>query len=258
MQDPISTPPIVVEWLGVQARITVFHPDEALARGLSEWWGNAFGEPPEKIETKPREHSQLVSGTVAYGQLAINAGQGRTDFILGPNSEALTESNPIWPVPAIGSYRQMMNNMTEPVGKWLESSPPVYRLAVGARLLAPGPELDAVHSVLSVFLPELNLRGLATPDFTFRVNRARSATSSPGVLINRLATWSIAEGQSVAIAPNRPLPPATRVQYAAHLELDINTRPNDPGERFGINTSLPILDELIGFAIEIAEQGDKP
>lgn len=111
--------------------------------------------------------------------------------------------------------------------------------------------------MLDGFLPNLNLRGLATPDFTFRVNRARTSKNQAEVLINRLPTWSIAQGQNVTVVPNQPGPHTGPVQYAAALELDINTDPAHSGE-FNKGASAAIFDELADLAIEIAEEGDQP
>ena len=257
MEDsPVATR-IVVEWLALHTRITAFHPDEIVFTNLTNWWQNTFDEQPARTESKPRENSELVSGRVSHWQLTANARPGRTDFVLEPNGEVNTESNPVWPVPATGTYRQTMEELAIPVEGWLKVVPQVYRLAVGALLLSPGPGLDAVHSTLSSFLPEVKLNGLSTPDFIFRVNRVRSATNISGVAINRLATWSIAQGQSVAISPNRAEPEAGPVQYAAHLELDINTR-TEPNSAFTTAATPAIFKQLMDMAIEIAEQGDTP
>ena len=249
--------PIRVEWLTVQARITVFHQGPTSADALNTWWDRAFTSPPLRTETRPQENVQLVSGATGHGQLTASARPGRVDFILDLNDDGPMESQSVWPVPATGNYRETAKSMADPVHKWLTDSPPAYRLAVGARLLAPGPEIVDVHSTLDGFLPNLNLRGLATPDFTLRVNRTRLSTNQPEVLINRLSTWSIAQGQNVAISPNRPPPQPLPVQYAAHLELDINTSLAN-GEEFSDGISGIILDELVDLAIEIAEKGDQP
>lgn len=109
-----------------------------------------------------------------------------------------------------------------------------------------------MYSTLDGFLPNLNLRGLDAPYFALRVNRSRPSRNQTEVLINRLTLWSIVPGQNVTIFHIQPFSHTRLVQYAAHINLDINAVPANSAE-FGNGLPAIILYCLVDLAIEIAE-----
>ncbi len=145
--------------------------------------------------------------------------------------------------------------MVDPIHKYIEKVERVNRLAFGAVLVAPGPSLDAVVATLTGALPQLGLDRLQTPDFVFRINRRLQSRHSPALTINRLFTWSIAQGQTVTLAAGPQPSQSHSIQYAANVDLDINTVPVAP-RAIPVDKSVVILDELVTLGLEIVEKGD--
>ena len=218
MEDQPRPSNDIRDWLTLQARLTTFHPDGTPMPDIAEWWQHTFRTEPDRIESMPRERSVQVGGNLPDGYLTVSSIPGRTDFILEPANEQSINSDRDWPGLSVRSYHEVVGNMVTPVRHWLNTQTPVYRLAVGARLLAPSPDLDSVYRSLGKFLPGIHLEGISNPDFIFRINRQRHSTHEPTVLINRVAAWSTAQGQNVTIPVGHEHPNPSTIQFAAHLE----------------------------------------
>ena len=246
------------QWHTVQSRVTIFYSGNAVMNSISEWWRNTFTEPLLRDETRNLEGTRVIGGLVNNRQWTTSISQNRIDCILQPTN-APPEPGAVWQIqPASGSYSEIIYDMADPIRKLIDQVPNVNRLAVGATLLTPGPSLHETYTVLASFLSGIPLDQVDAPDFTFRINRRRKSTKSPTVTINRLATWSIAQGQSVEIASSGGQTSQSNVvQYAANLELDINTASIAP-RSIPHERSPALLDELIGLAIEITDKGDVP
>ena len=247
------------QWHTVQSRVTIFHSGNSVMDSISDWWRNTFTEPLLRDETRNLEGTRVIGGLVNNRQWTTSVGQSRIDCILQPNN-APPEPGAVWQMqPASGSYRQIIYDMADPVRKLIDQISNIDRLGVGSTLLTPGPSLHETYTVLASYLPGIPLDQVDAPDFTFRINRRRKSTKSPTETINRLATWSIAQGQSVEIAASisGQTSQSNAVQYAANLELDINTALVSP-RSIPLERSHALLDELIGLAIEITEKGDVP
>ena len=248
-----------LKWVALQTRVTAFHPDGWKEEQLREWWEEEFTESPERTESKPRENSELVGGHLSKGHLIANASPGRTDFVLEPRKDPANEPSSEWPA-AAKTYQEALENSLELVDSWLSTDIQVNRLAVGAILILPCPDLNEVYGKLSKSLPGIDFSGSqSTPDFQFRINRVRKASeSSCGITINRLATWSVAQMHRVTIAAGVAEPQTNSVlQYAVQLELDINTRP-EADKCFSAEKRSHILKELKKMAVEIAAEGHTP
>ena len=241
-------------WRTAQSRITTFHANESIMDDWSEWWRQTFDQEPARTETRPHEQIHSVTGPVDHGIMIVTARPGRTDFLLQPNNELGTD---IAPSHASISFWQIASSVTTPTRAWIQSQKQLYRLALGAVLLSPGPDLETAYLKLSALLPKVDLTGITEPDFTYRVNRPRDSVARPGIPINRVTTWGIAQGQNVAFTPGVQSPQTSPIQYAAHLELDINTR-TSPDQVFDPATSSALLDELLQLGHEIATTGDQP
>ena len=76
--------------------------------------------------------------------------------------------------------------------------------------------------------------------------------------VNRLASWSIAQGHMVAvpIGSDQQVTSQAQISFGAHLELDINTNTGQ-GTPLDYSLQLTILDELVSLADEIAKNGDE-
>ena len=255
MSQPAPKPSI--DWLTVQSRVTVFHSGDVSASNLSAWWEHAFeGVPLLRDETRHLEGVRSLGGVVDDAMWIANAGSERTDFILQPNNNVPPQPNTVWGQSTVaGPHNEIVRSMVNPIHKYLEQVERIDRLAFGAVLVAPGPNLDAVIATLTGALPQLGLDRLQTPDFVFRINRRLQSRHSPALTINRLFTWSIAQGQTVTLAAGPQPSQSHSIQYAANVELDINTVPETP-RSIPVRESAVILDELVTLGLEIVEKGD--
>lgn len=243
-----------VKWLVQQSRFTVFHPGGGMATDLEDWWQDAFGVVPDVVESRPGENTVRVRGVADHGNWTAVAAPGRTDFVLEPDLGESVAVGDAWPLPDGAPYRETVSEMANLVDRWLVKEHPVYRLAVGARLLAPGPDLAFVYSALSAVLPGLSFDGMLSPDFLLRVNRERCLTVGFPFVVNRLAAWAVAQGQSVSISPAVGGVDVAPVRYAAHLDLDVNTRTDEFCSFSG--ASADVFRLLREMSVEIAEKGD--
>lgn len=252
-----SPPKPSIGWQIVQSRVTVFRSGDVSTNSLSDWWEDAFkGVPLLRDETRHLEGVRSLGGVVDDVMWTANAGPERTDFILQPNNNTPPQPNTVWGQSTVaGPHYEVALNMVDPIHKYLEKVGRVNRLAFGAVLVAPGPSLDTVIAALSGVLPQLELDRLQTPDFVFRINRRRQSRNSPTLTINRLFTWSIAQGQTVTLAAGPQPSQSHSIQYAANVELDINTVPVTSRD-IPVEKSVAILDELVELGLEIVEKGD--
>ena len=252
-----SAPKPSVGWQTVQSRVTVFHSGDASTSNLNNWWEYAFeGVPLLRDETRHLEGVRSLGGVVNDAMWTANATSERTDFILQPNNNMPPQPETVWgQLTVAGPYHEVVRSMGVPIQKYLNEVGRVNRLAFGATLIAPGPSLDAVVTTLSGVLPQLGLDRLQTPDFVFRINRRLQSRHAPALAINRLFTWGIAQGQTVTLAAGLQPSQSHSVQYAANVELDINTVPVT-SRGIPVEKSVVILDELVDLGLEIVEKGD--
>jgi hypothetical protein len=151
-------------------------------------------------------------------------------------------------------HPRVLKPFQELMSRWLTDCPPLQRLAFGAALYLPVKDrreaYDRLESLLHVGLKYSEDEG----DFVYQYNRRRVSQSAPQVKINRLSKWTwVPLGEVSAKDGVLVLPP----ESACLLELDINTAPEFPGvlpqDRY-----VPLFQEMIDLAVEIAARGDVP
>jgi hypothetical protein len=155
---------------------------------------------------------------------------------------------------AISLFAPLMNRWFE-----LDTCPTVQRLAFGTVMLQPVQDHQTGYRQLRQYLSSVQLDIDNSSDFLYQINRKRDSRVIPGLGINRLSKWSVAAWQTVSMQMG-PAPMRGALgsrHYACRLELDINTVPEFPGE-FERGQLSSIFQELLGLAVEIANQGDIP
>lgn len=249
-----------VEWSAQQLRATIFHGAGDVGDKIHEYWAKAFGSMPQQDETRNLEGVRVVGGQVSDMQWMANIRPDRVDIASQPVAAPLPGSSDVWYKPE-RAYQQIARELIEPSHLLVDTVSGINRLAVGALFLAPSSGISDAYAKFSVVLPDLHLEGLDAPDFSFRVNRKRQSQGSPALSVNRVATWSIAQGQTVSFGPVGS-GGASRldsgIQFAASLQLDINTVRTATGGRIPSDKAKNILSELMEMAVEIAELGDVP
>ena len=246
-----------IKWLAQQLRITVFHSAANLGDRIHGYWTEAFGSMPQQDETRNLEGVRVLGGQVGGMQWAMNLRPDRTDILAQPNVPA-TENPGVW-IAFEGTERQAIERLVDPGHRLIDLISGINRLAVGTSLVAPGPDLPGAYAKLRLALPGLNAEPPNTADFLFRNNRRRQSKHSSSLSINRVATWSIAQGQTVSYSSTRggrASADASIVEYAANLQLDINTVHVDASRQIPAEKAKDILTELVEMATEIAHRGD--
>ena len=260
MASTPNAPQPGIEWSAQQLRATIFHAPGDIGSGIHEFWTKAFGTMPQQDETRNLEGVRMVGGQVGDRQWVVNIRPERVDIILQPANIPPPGSGDVWNR-FEKPYRQVAQELNEPNRLVVDMVPSIHRLAVGALFLAPAPGLSETYAKLGIALPNLRLDGLDAPDFSFRINRRRQSQRSPGLWVNRLATWSIAQGQAVSfglVGSGGASAAGSEIQLAASLQLDINTAQVGTGRRMPTDKAKDILAELVEMATEIAEKGDVP
>jgi hypothetical protein len=91
-------------------------------------------------------------------------------------------------------------------------------------------------------------------DFLYQYNRRRRSQRVPEVKINRLSKWTWVPLGEVRAEGGELVFPA---ESACLLELDINTAPEFQGA-LPHDRYVPLFEEMVGLAVEIAARGDVP
>jgi hypothetical protein len=138
--------------------------------------------------------------------------------------------------------------------RWLVDCPPLRRLAFGAALFLPVEHRRKAYERLEDFL-HLGLKySDHEGDFLYQYNRRRQSLSFPELWINRLSKWTWVPLGEVHAKDGKLVFPA---ESACLLELDINTAPEFP-RTLPHDRYVPLFEEMVSLAVEIAARGDVP
>ena len=225
---------------------------------MTHLWEAVTQEIPERVSSRPREGLTVAEGPYSGNRLQCIYRPDRIDWNLRPVIPP--PSSPIEGFLSMGPFPRALPALLDVTRKWLEGNPNVDRLAFGSVLLMEAGGLAEANRSMDSLLPDVILDAEASSDFLYQINRRRTSTSSPTVLVNRLSKWSVMQGGAVALAvAGNAEPHFSRGPdfFACRLELDINTAAP-------LSLSAPEVDvfqlfeELVGLGKEIAEGGDIP
>jgi hypothetical protein len=244
-------------WQVVDLRLTAFPEQPIDTRGELNWWQNTLGESPESKTVHPKSGQFREEGPFENEVLALKIDQLRIDWTLTRPQDEI----PVEELPTIGGFSIVTEKFTKLMRKWLESDcPELDRIAFGAVLMLPVQNRKAGYELLVDHLPNVTIDPENSQDFMYRINRPRSsALNIPGLLINRLCTWSVSRivNAMMKIEPTRHGSERRIIQefYGCRLQLDINTSENFEGP-LPPHHIVDILDELVSLGTEIALRGD--
>lgn len=213
-------------------------------------WESLVGESPASLESQPRLGIQQESGPYNAGVLTLVQQPQRVDCVFS----ALEQKENSFGY--IGPLRETLQSFTEISLRALAKSPRLIRLAFGAVLLQPAESRTAGYRQLAPLLPAVTLDPDNMSDFMYRINRRRSSKILDKLDLNRLSSWSVA-ALLQAQFPFGGQATVKEYAFASRIELDINTVPDYkadlPQDKLG-----DLFRELSEYALEIAEQGDRP
>jgi hypothetical protein len=246
-------------WQVGDLRLTAF-PSLALtgARPEGKRWEALVGKKPENAsrrnyDTEVEENGPFVpGGRLTYRRSPQGIIQWMLERIPDPDKPGMCP----WMSP------QFIKPFKELMCSWLLDCPPLRRLAFGAALYLPVATREEGYRRLKKYLPfkrdnssqagDFLEYSPQTGDFLYQFNRRRVSHSARGVEINRLSKWAWVPLGEVRAVNGKLVDPA---ESACLLELDINTAPEFQGA-LPHDQYVPLLEEMVGLAVEIAARGD--
>jgi hypothetical protein len=256
-----SSHPGLEAWLVGALRLTAYTDPLATpdTRAKGKRWEGLVGTAPENVISRMFGMEQEENGPFpGGGKLSYKWSLRGTEWFL----ESVPDPNK--PETFFGMSTAMMLRFKELVRRWLVDCPPLQRLAFGAALYLPVKDRREAYHQLEGFL-HLGLKYSDDEgDFLYQYNRRRRSNIVPNLKINRLSKWTwlqlgLRASEGDALWP---------LNYSACLlELDINTaldfRQPPSGEShvpmrgpLPPESYVPLFDELVAFAEEIAAKGD--
>lgn len=240
-------------WVAESLRFTCF-----LAVPLADeaylWWEKLVGEKPEASVTRADVGLRQQEGAFGLGRLKLVILPGRIDWYL---NAAASEQRAEEIVPTLGPFLSAVDSLRPLLHKWLPDAPAMTRIALGAVLIRPVPDLAAGYRVLSDYLHAVKVDPGGSSELSYTINRARQSTSISSLRINRLCKWSVLSMQTVTLDVGSTQAISDKPRYACRLELDMNTAGN-------VKDALPrsqlalVFEELVTLGEEIARKGDIP
>ena len=243
-------------WETEAIRLSVF-PVREMAAVEAQHWEQAVGVPPDTVNRQSQQPQMpriIEEGPWNNCRLQADSQRGQIHwraFSAIPNPDGPG---------SIGSLSGAARPFQAAMRQWLAAHcPAINRLAFGANLMILADSLQEVCTYLDRMLPTVSVADAGARDFMYRINRRRQSRHHQGLTINRLATWSAAQGMSfgIVIIGGVPSPKVSEGRNFCRLELDINTVPI-PADAIRQKVLPNVFEELIDAAIEISIKGDVP
>jgi hypothetical protein len=245
---------MILDWSVQVARLTLFL-SEPYSISDNDWSIITGQEEAETRQAVPG--GKRLSGKVPTGVMHMSAAGTRVDVIL---TAAELEGTEELMLPSVGPLEETFKSFFESTCKWIEEvKPPVTRIAFGAVLSFKTESREEAYSHLQRLLKSVKVDPARMRDLQFRVNWPGTSKVEPGLVINRLTTWS---GMRIVlkllqISQENVSGVEGKHVDAMRLELDHNT---DDGRKTPFDPAIvvPIYLELVELARENAAKGEVP
>ena len=250
------------QWQVERLRATTFYSvtDTPTRIKPIEEWQYIVGEQPHEVLIRPNEDLNQLSSNALGGRLGFTIKKGRIDWVLQAAHPASPEDLISKPAPSLGTMPDSIPRFTEIVQGWLDRCPlGVSRLAFATGLFFPVETQSEAQMRLAGFLPGIELAEQEIFDFTYQVNRRRESKVQAGVVINRLAKWSVAREVSFLVGTGEGELPRLSTgteSVIGKLDLDVNTAAN--ADTAPPSETKSLFSELVDLSEEIARRGDLP
>ena len=224
-----------VDWHVQHLRFSVFLPQPAQPEPVG-FWANVVGQDADDTHIKGTGSQRVVTqqGPFRDARMRAEVRIDRVDWFLGPSLPPTSDDMPV-----AGPYDGLIDPFLACMRVWLDAAGlVVHRMAFGAQLsLRQGNRSEAL-TVLADLLATVEMDTRNTWDFEYTVNRRRTASVMAGLMINRVAKWSLGRQVSGAVElafNGSPPRMQTATAYLPVLTLDANTIPEHHGplERLG-------------------------
>jgi hypothetical protein len=252
MSTPNATDRLELEpWQVGDLRLTAFPsllaPLEARTEGKR--WAALVGKQPENVSSRNFEKEVEESGPFTPGvELKYQRSAQAIQWMLhGVANSGKQES-------VILTHPQILVPFKDLMVRWLMDCPPLQRLAFGAALYLLVKDRREAYQQFARYLRCSPEYSDDDGDFLYQYNRRRRSSVVPEVKINRLSKWTWIPLGEVTVKDGKLVEPA---ESACLLELDINTMPEFQGT-LPHDRYVPLFEEMVSLAVEIAARGDVP
>jgi hypothetical protein len=239
-------------WLSETLRLTAFVTEQA---DMAQWWKMVTGDEPDNRLSQPKAGILHEEGSYKEGHLVLDVQPKRVDWVFIPAFEKHTAS-PF--AEELKPYESAKAVFLQIAKAWFKNAPEISRIAFGAMLDIQVPDRINGYQVLAKYLHKVQIDVEESIDLFYQINRRRNSKNIPGLALNRLSKWGVAQVEiGQASGQSREIVLKKTERFFARVELDINTLPEYretiPQEKLSV-----IFDELVSLADEIAEKGDIP
>jgi hypothetical protein len=242
-------------WQANHLRLIAFPTAPAFGT-QQNWWEELTGGAPEESSEKRQRQEKQASGPFDGIELTLDIDVLRVQWTAQPR--LALEDVPDG-LPTIGQFLVRRDRFVRLMQQWLETCPPLSRLAFVGALQQPVGGHREAYEILDRYLRHVEVDP-ETTDFLYRINRRLpSRTEIPALMVNRLSTWAATKHaftRVVQAAGGEPVPTVRAESFAARVELDINTVPDFPGGVLPHDRLGEIFAELSQHALEVATNGD--
>lgn len=239
-----------IDWNIESVRTTAFLRTEPKTRALEDWLELTSANTPVQVAKTVSSFSGVSRSTDGF--LRVDWGNGRLDATLTPTDPSTRNY-----VAEFMDLGRLFENYVKKFAA-LEDFPLIDRLAVGIVLTFAVESENIGLQLLRPAIMGLNLDPRAR-DVQYRSNIPFESLTSEGLLINRLATWSVGQVQTIQIRigtdGSQSQDTVGLTPTAIRLELDINTDKN-VSLNADATTCHSLLSEMQALAINIAISGE--
>ena len=217
-------------------------------------WQEVTGQPPDSIDSRPRQRLTRVFGRIRDNQLLLGIQDERVDWHVQPFVPANEQPDG---VPTVATANEMLTIMHDAVQKTLSTVRIVQRLAFAMSLVREVPDVPTGMYQLSGYLPNVTLDPAGSSDFIYQINRRRRSASVSHAEINRLGRWSVDQIGSIGFRVVAGQPRVHQDEspyYVRKLVTDINTTPTTSA--MANDRIHDLFHEMVVISNELATEGD--
>jgi|HubBroStandDraft_2_1064218.scaffolds.fasta_scaffold338677_2 hypothetical protein len=159
----------------------------------------------------------------------------------------------------IGPFPASAEPLVEIGCRWaaIASFPSTSRIALGLTLVSPVADRETGYRELASFVDGVPNADEAS-DFHYQINYPRpSRAGVEGLLINRLAKWSVSAFRLGIFRPGAMATAVGEIKSHLNLELDINTSA-DREERIPKENIESVIKDLLDGALEVVARRRDP
>jgi hypothetical protein len=167
-----AVPAKPVQWETMSLRATAFYVGP-LDVGPIRWWEELAGQASESKTVRAGVGQLVEQGTLGNRVLQLQIQPGRIDWLLLPKEDPESAGFSV-----LGDFGESKDYFSSLVSPWLGKGPRLVRLAFGAQLVIPTPNVEVAMRIMSEALPHLDLKDAGARDLVFQINHPAAHTNA--------------------------------------------------------------------------------